>query len=58
MLLVRVANMPETWYALGGVEPLAYTLAAGVAMVVALVAGLPSARRAMRINPIQAMRAE
>ena len=58
VLLVRVANMPETWYALGGVEPLAYTIAAAVAMVVALVAGLPSARRAMRISPIQAMRAE
>lgn len=58
VLLVRVANMPETWYDLGGVEPLAYAVAAGVAMAVALVAGLPSARRAMKINPIQAMRAE
>ena len=58
VLLVRGANLPETWYELGGVEPLAYTLAAGVAMAVALIAGLPSARRAMKINPIQAMRSE
>ena len=58
MVLVRVANMPETWYALGGVEPLVYTAAAVVAVVVALVAGLPSALRAIRINPIQAMRSE
>lgn len=58
VLVVRGANLPETWYELGGVEPLAYALAAGVAMAVALVAGLPSARRAMKINPIQAMRSE
>jgi predicted permease len=58
VLVVRFANLPETWYDLGGVEAVAYSLAAGVAVVVALVAGLPSARRAMRINPIQAMRAE
>jgi predicted permease len=58
VLLVRFANLPETWYDLGGVEAIAYSAAAGVAVVVALLAGLPSARRAMRINPIQAMRSE
>jgi ABC-type antimicrobial peptide transport system permease subunit len=58
VLLVRFANLPETWYDLGGVETIAYSAAAGVAVVVALLAGLPSARRAMRINPIQAMRSE
>ena len=58
VLLVRVANMPQSWYDLGAAEPLSYALAAGVAMVVALLAGLPSARRAMNVNPIQAMRAE
>jgi ABC-type antimicrobial peptide transport system permease subunit len=58
VLVVRFANLPETWYDLGAVEALVYSLAAGVAIGVALLAGLPSARRAMRINPIQAMRAE
>ncbi len=58
VLLVRFANLPETWYDLGSVEALAYSLAAVVAVGVALLAGLPSARRAMRINPIQAMRSE
>lgn len=58
ILLVRVANAPETWYDLGGVEPLAYSLAAAVAMVVAIVAGLPSARRAAAVDPIRAIRSE
>jgi predicted lysophospholipase L1 biosynthesis ABC-type transport system permease subunit len=58
ILLVRVANAPETWYDLGGVEPLAYSLAAAIAMVVAIVAGLPSARRAAAVDPIRAIRSE
>jgi hypothetical protein len=58
VLVVRFANLPETWYDLGAVEALVYSMSAGVAIGVALLAGLPSARRAMRINPIQAMRAE
>jgi ABC-type antimicrobial peptide transport system permease subunit len=58
VLLVRVANAPETWYALGGVEPLAYALGAAGAMLVAVIAGLPSARRAARVDPLRAMRAE
>jgi ABC-type antimicrobial peptide transport system permease subunit len=56
--VVRVANAPETWYALGGVEPLAYALGAAGAMLVAVIAGLPSARRAARVDPLRAMRAE
>ena len=58
VVLIRVSNLPETWYALGGIEPLAYAASAAVALGVALVAGLPSARRAIKINPIQAMRSE
>ena len=58
VLLVRVVNAPESWYELGAVEPLAYSLAAAVAMVVAIVAGLPSARRAAKVDPIQAIRSE
>jgi putative ABC transport system permease protein len=58
VLLVRVANAPETWYALGGVEPLAYALGAAGAMLVAMIAGLPSARRAAKVDPLRAMRAE
>jgi len=58
VLLVRFANVPETWYTLGGVEPLAYTLGAAGAILVAMMAGLPSARRAARVDPIRAMRSE
>jgi predicted permease len=58
VLLVRVANAPETWYDLGGVEPLAYSLAAAVALFVAMVAGLPSARRAAKVDPILAIRSQ
>jgi putative ABC transport system permease protein len=58
VLLIRGANLPETWYALGSIEPLAYAASAAVALAVAVVAGLPSARRAIKINPIQAMRSE
>ena len=58
VVVVRFANLPETWYDLGAVEAAAYAVAAAVAVAVALLAGLPSARRAMRINPIQAMRSE
>ena len=58
VFLLRTADIAETWYALGGVEPLAYSLAAATALVVALVAGLPSARRASRVDPILAMRSE
>jgi ABC-type antimicrobial peptide transport system permease subunit len=56
VLWVRLAD--PAWYPLGGVEPLVYSLAAATAFVVALLAGLPSARRAAAVQPIVAMRAE
>ena len=56
VLWVRVAD--PSWYPLGGVEPLVYTLAAAIAFVVAVLAGIPSARRAAAVQPIVAMRAE
>jgi len=43
---------------LGAVEPLIYVAAAAVAVVVALLAGLPAARRAASIQPMIAMRSE
>jgi putative ABC transport system permease protein len=53
---VRLAD--PAWYPLGGVEPLVYALAAATAFVVALLAGIPSARRAAAVQPMVAMRAE
>ena len=47
-----------TWYPLGGVEPIVYSLAAATAFLVAVLAGIPSARRAATVQPIVAMRAE
>lgn len=43
---------------LGAVEPLIYVAAASIALVVALLAGLPAARRAASIQPMIAMRSE
>jgi hypothetical protein len=40
------------------VEPLIYMIAAAIAVVVALVAGLPAARRAASVEPMVAMRSE
>ena len=56
VLWVRLAN--PAWYPLGGVEPLVYALAAATAFVVAVIAGIPSARRAAAVEPMVAMRAE
>ncbi len=56
VLWVRVAD--PSWYPLGGVEPLVYSLAAATAFVVAALAGVPSARRAAAVQPIVAIRAE
>jgi predicted permease len=53
---VRVAD--PVWYSLGAVEPLVYALAAGTAFLVAVLAGLPSARRAAAVQPMDAIRAE
>jgi predicted permease len=60
-LLLAVAWVRLTdpsWYPLGGVEPLVYALAATTAFVVALLAGIPSARRAAAVEPIIAMRVD
>lgn len=60
-LLLAVAWVRLTdpaWYPLGGVEPLVYTIAAATAFLVAVIAGLPSARRAAAIQPMVAMRAD
>ena len=56
VLWVRVAD--PSWYPLGGVEPLVYSLAAATAFLVAALAGVPSARRAAAVQPIVAMRIE
>jgi len=56
VLYVRYSD--PSWYPLGGVEPLAYSVAALIAVTVAAAAGLPSARRAARVEPVIAMRAE
>ena len=53
---VRVAD--PSWYPLGGVEPAVYSAAAATAFLVAIVAGIPSARRAAAVQPIIAMRIE
>ena len=42
----------------GGLEPVAYMVAAAIAVGVALVAGMPSARRAASVHPMVAMRSE
>ena len=56
VLWVRVAD--PSWYAMGGVEPLVYTIAAATAFFVAVLAGIPSARRAAAVQPMVAMRSE
>jgi hypothetical protein len=56
VLWVRLAD--PSWYPLGGVEPLVYSLAAAVAFIVAALAGIPSARRAAAVQPMVAMRTE
>jgi putative ABC transport system permease protein len=58
MVLVRQTGGFEAWYPLGGVEPVIYLFAAAVAMGVAMLAGVPSARRAARVDPLLAMRSE
>jgi predicted permease len=43
---------------LGGMEPLIYLLASAIAFSVALLAGVPAARRATSVQPMVAMRSE
>lgn len=56
VLWVRLAD--PSWYSMGGVEPLVYTVAAATAFLVAVLAGIPSARRAAAVQPMVAMRNE
>ncbi len=56
VLWVRLTD--PTWYPLGGVEPIVYSIAAATALLVAVLAGIPSARRAATVQPIIAMRSE
>ena len=56
VLWVRLAD--PAWYPLGGVEPLVYSLSAATAFLVAVLAGIPSARRAAAVQPIVAIRSE
>jgi len=56
VLWVRLVD--PSWYPLGGVEPLVYSVAAAIAFAVATLAGIPSARRASAVQPIVAMRSE
>ena len=54
--VVRVLD--PSWYPLGTVEPLVYAGAAAVAFGVAALSGIPSARRAASVQPMDAIRAE
>jgi ABC-type antimicrobial peptide transport system permease subunit len=56
VLWVRLTD--PSWYPLGGVEPLVYTAAAATSFLVAVLAGIPSARRAAAVQPMVAMRTE
>jgi predicted permease len=59
-LAIVLVRLVVPWRGLSGaaMEPLIYTLAAAIAVVVALLAGLPPARRAASVEPIVAMRSE
>ncbi len=58
LAVVWVRFVDPSWYPLGGVEPLVYTIAAATAFLVAVLAGIPSARRAAAVEPMVAMRTE
>jgi predicted permease len=53
-----VRNSYLSWYSLGAVEPLVYTVGVSIAIGIAILAGLPSARRAASVDPAVAMRSE
>ena len=58
LAVVWVRLIDPSWYPLGGVEPLVYSAAAATSFLVAVLAGIPSARRAAAVHPMVAMRAE
>jgi len=55
---IWVRNSYLSFYSLGGVEPLVYAGGAAIAVGVAVLAGLGTARRAAAVEPVVAMRAE
>ncbi|NKB87123.1 MAG: FtsX-like permease family protein [Acidobacteria bacterium] len=55
---VAVTQTGLLWEAPGLAEPVAYTAAVMAALVVAIIASLPSANRAAAIEPLEAIRAE
>jgi predicted permease len=58
LAVVWVRLTDPSWYPLGGVEPLIYSTAAATSFLVAVLAGIPSARRAAAVQPMVAMRTE
>lgn len=58
LAVLWVRLLDPSWYPLGGVEPLVYSFAAAIAFLVAVLAGIPSARRAAAVQPMAAIRAE
>ena len=58
LAVVWVRLIDPSWYPLGGVEPLVYAVAAATSFLVAVLAGIPSARRAAAVQPMAAMRTE
>ena len=60
LLAIALVRLVVPWRGLSGavMEPVIYILAAGVAVAVALLAGLPPARRAALVEPMIAMRSE
>jgi len=58
LAVIWVRLIDPSWYPLGGVEPLVYSAAAATSFFVAVLAGIPSARRAAAVQPMIAMRAE
>ena len=58
LAVVWVRLIDPSWYPMGGMEPLVYTVAAGTTFFVAVLASVPSARRAAAVQPMVAMRSE
>ena len=56
--MVRSDGFELSFYDLGVAEPLAYAVAVGITIGVALMSALPSARRAAKVEPIIALKSE
>jgi putative ABC transport system permease protein len=59
-LAIILVRLVVPWRGLSGavMEPVIYALGVAIALFVALLAGLPSARRAASVEPMVAMRSE